>query len=63
MSVLETNKNDKFIKVLLMSEDRQLALEIGFFGYTYDDIEKYMTKKFVECNKEYAKKWTQMKYI
>lgn len=46
-----------------MSEDRSLALEIGFFGYTYDDVEKYMTKNFVECDKEYAKRWTQMKYV
>lgn len=51
------------IKVLLMTEDRSLALEIGFFGYTYDDVEKYMTKNFVECDKEYAKRWTQMKYV
>lgn len=53
----------KIIKVLLMNEDRTLTVEIGFFGYTYDDVEKYMTENFIECKKEYAKRWTQMKYI
>ena len=46
-----------------MNDDRSLFLNIGFLGYTYDDVEKYMNKHFVECRKQYAQRWTQMKYI
>lgn len=60
-NIIENTK--KYIKVVLMNEDRSLSVEIGFFGYTYDGIEQYMTEKFIECNKEYAKRWTQMKYM
>ena len=51
------------ISVLLMNEDKSLSLEIGFFGYSYDDVEKYMTKTFIESDKAFAKKYTQMKYV
>lgn len=51
------------IHVLLMNDDRSLSLEIGFFGYSYDDVEQYMTKTFIESDKAFAKKYTQMKYI
>ena len=46
-----------------MNENRSLCLNIGFIGYTYDAVEEYMTKNFVECDKQYAQKWTQMKYV
>ena len=52
-----------YCEVLLMNDDRSLCLTIGFFGYGYSAIEKYMTEKFIECGKEYSKKWTQMKYV
>ena len=52
-----------YCEVLLLNDDRSLSLTIGFFGYTYSTIEKYMTEKFIECGKEYSKKWTQMKYV
>ena len=50
-------------KVLLMNEDRSLCLEIGFFGYSQDAVEKYLTEKFIECDKQYSKRWAQMKYV
>lgn len=53
----------KCIAVMLMNEDKSLSLEIGFFGYSYDDVEKYMTKTFIESDKAFAKKYTQMKYV
>ncbi len=52
-----------YCEVLLMNDDLSLSLVIGFFGYTYSTIEKYMTEKFVECGKEYPKKWSKMKYV
>lgn len=53
----------KCISVLLANDDKSLSLEIGFFGYSYDDVEKYMTKTFIETDKAFAKKYTQMKYV
>ena len=50
------------IEVILVS-DSGLALNIGFFGYSYDDVEKYLNKNFVECEKPYAQRWSQMKYV
>ena len=54
---------NKTIRVLLANDDKSLSLEIGFFGYSYDDVEKYMTKTFIESDKAFAKKYTQMKYV
>ena len=60
---METYKGVPYCQVLLMNENRSLCLNIGFIGYTYDDVEKYMNTHFVECGKDYAQKWTQMKYV
>lgn len=60
---METYKGVPYCQVLLMNDDRSLCFNIGFIGYTYDDVEKYMTKHFVECDKAYAQRWTQMKYV
>ena len=49
--------------VMLLNEDRSLILEISFLGYKIEDVEAYLTKHFIECKKEYAKRWTQMKYV
>ena len=54
--------DEKYITVVLMTEDKSLVLSIGFFGYTYEAIEEYMKKHYIECDKEYAKRWTKMKY-
>lgn len=53
---------DKYITVVLMTEDKSLVLNIGFLGYTYEAIEEYMKKHYIESGKEYAKRWTKMKY-
>ena len=52
-----------YCEVLLTNDNKSLSLTVSFFGYTYDAIEKYMTEKFIECEREYSKKWTQMKYV
>lgn len=56
------DNEEKYINVMLMTEDKQLTLNIGFFGYTYEDIEKYMTSTFIENQEFFAQRWTQMKY-
>ena len=56
-------KKMQYCEVLLMNDDETLCLTIGFFGYSYDEIEKYITEKFIECEKEYPKKWSKMKYV
>ena len=56
-------KKMQYCEVLLMNDDGTLSLTIGFFGYSYDEIEKYITEKFIECEKEYPKKWSNMKYV
>ena len=61
--MVETYKGVPYCQVLLMNDDRSLQLNIGFLGYTYDDVEKYMNKHFVESGKLYAQSWTQMKYV
>ena len=60
---MDTYKGLPYCQVLLMNEDRSLSLTIGFLGYTYDGIEDYMNKNFVECKQLYAGRWTQMKYL
>ena len=60
---METYKGVPYCQVLLLNDDGSLYLNIGFIGYTYDDVEKYMNSHFVECDKQYAQKWTQMKYV
>ena len=59
----QSSMSNSTIRVLLMNDDKSLSLEIGFFGYSYDDVEKYMTKTFIESDKAFAKKYTQMKYV
>lgn len=51
------------INVLLMNDDKTMSLTISFFGFTIEDVEKYMQKTYVESTQAYAKKWTQMKYV
>ena len=60
---MNTYKGIPFCEVLLMNDSRSLGLTIGFLGFTYDAIEKYMTEKFIDSKKSYASKWTQMKYL
>lgn len=61
---METYKGIPYCQVVLLNDDKSLCLNIGFLGYTYDDVEKYMNDHFVEeGGKEYAQRWTQMKYI
>ena len=60
---METYKGVPYCQVALLNDDKSLCLNIGFLGYTYDDVEKYLNSHFVECGKGYAQRWTQMKYI
>lgn len=60
---MDTYKGVPYSQVMLMNDDRSLVLVIGFLGFTYEAIEEYMTKKFVECKMPYAGKYTQMKYL
>lgn len=53
----------KFIQVLLMSEDRGIAFTIGFLGFGYDYVEKYLAKNIIESGRPWTKKYTQMKYV
>ena len=49
--------------VILSSEDRELSLQIGFFGYTQKMVENYLTKTFINSDKPHAQKWDKMKYL
>ena len=60
---MDKYKGMPYCQVLLMNDDRSLSLTIGFLGFSYDAIEEYMTKNFVENKMPYVKKWTQMKYL
>lgn len=60
---MDKYKGMPYCQVLLMNDDRSLNLTIGFLGFSYDTIEEYMTKNFVENKMPYVKKWTQMKYL
>jgi hypothetical protein len=51
------------INVLLMNDDKTMSLMIRFFGFTIEDVEKYIRKTYIESSHLYAKKWTQMKYV
>lgn len=51
------------INVLLMNDDKTMSLMISFFGFSIEDVEKYMQKTYVKSTHAYAKKWTQMKYV
>ena len=51
------------IAVMLMNEDRTLSLTIEFWGYAQEDAEKYLVDTFIECDKPYAEKWTQLKWL
>jgi len=53
----------KLTTVMLMNDDKSLSLTINFFGYTQNAIEKYLNEHFVECNKPYAQKYTQLKWM
>ena len=55
--------NDNLKSVVLTNDDKSLTLEIGFYGYNYEMIEKYLKEKFIECEKPYTFKWTGMKYF
>jgi hypothetical protein len=51
------------INVLLMNDDKTMSLVISFFGFTIENIEKYIHETYSESHQPYAKKWTHMKYI
>ena len=53
----------KLKTIVLMNDDKSLSLNINFFGYTQDAIEKYINKNFIECKKPYAEKYTQLKWM
>ena len=53
----------KLVQVLLMSENKDLQLTIGFLGFSQDAVEDYLTKKIIESDKEWTKKYSKMKYI
>lgn len=54
---------DNYMTVILSSEDRELSLQIGFFGYTQKMVENYLTKTFINSDKPHAQKWANMKYM
>lgn len=54
---------DNYMTVILSSEDRELSLQIGFFGYTQKMVENYLTKTFINSDKPHAQKWDKMKYL
>lgn len=51
------------INVILMNDDKTMSLTISFFGFSIEDVERYMQKTYIESAQAYAKKWTHMKYI
>ena len=59
MYIVSMNK----VIAILMTEDKSMSLTIEFWGYTLEDAEAYITKAFIECDKPYAEKWTQMKWL
>ena len=54
---------DNYMTVILMSEDKDLSLQIGFFGYTHKMVEDYLTKTFINSDKPHSQKWDKMKYL
>ena len=51
------------IDVLLMNADKTMSLKISFFGFTIEDVEKYIRENYIESSRLCAKKWTYMKYV
>ena len=49
--------------VLLMNEDETIKLQIGFFGFTKEQIEEYLQKTYVNSDKQYAKRYTKLEYF
>lgn len=60
---MEEIMDNRYKYVLLMDENREKCLKIGFFGYDHDMIEKYMKKHYIDINKQYKEKWSEMKYM
>ena len=54
---------DNCFDIILTTEDKDLSLQIGFFGYTQKMIEDYLTKTFINSTKPHAQKWDKMKYL
>lgn len=54
---------DNYFTVILSTEDKDLSLQIGFFGYTQNMIEDYLNKTFINSTKPHAQKWDKMKYL
>ena len=54
---------DNYTTVILMSEAKELSLQIGFFGYNHKMVEDYLTKTFIDNDKHHAQKWANMKYL
>jgi hypothetical protein len=55
--------DDNYIEVFLSNDDKTLTLCIGFFGYTYKMVENYIKKHYIDCDKNYVQKWTNVKYL
>jgi hypothetical protein len=51
------------INVVLISDEKTKSLTISFFGFTIEDVEKYMKQTYIDSTQLYAKKWTHMKYV
>ena len=60
---MDTYKGMPFCQVILVDSSSNRALTIGFLGFSYEGIEKYMSDNYVECDKPYARQWTEMKYL
>lgn len=54
---------DKYRWILLMDENKEKCLEIGFFGYTDEMINDYISRTYVESGKPYCSKWAELKEI
>lgn len=49
--------------ILLMDENKEKCLKIGFFGYTDEMIQNYLKNNYIDNKNEYCKKWVKMKEI
>lgn len=59
-------ETSKFKTVLYINNTRKLCLEVNFFGFTTEQIEKYLTESFVEPpvgKRLKSTMWEEFRYV
>ena len=60
---MQIPEGTEYHEVLFMTEDRAMSFNVCFFGYSYDAINGYIQKNYIDSEKIFPKRWTQMKYV